>query len=115
MSWNVQCHKLVAMVPTHKQQATLDALGVWVVEMKVSAANDNARDAKVRGLDTVEYKRGGVTRWRRAAAVGSGVGQTAEGNDAFGEVAGFAAIAAALPAVLMLASLVLVLEEITLR
>ena len=71
----------------YKQRATLDALGVRVVEMKVSAANDNARDAKVRGLDTAEHKRGGATGWRRsrAAAVGSGVGRTAEGNAALGE------------------------------
>ena len=108
-------HKLAAMAPTDKQPATIDTLGVRVVEMKVSAANDNAREAKFRGLDTAEYKRGGATGWRRGAAVGLGVGRTAEGNDALGEVAGFAAIAAALPAILVLASLVLVLEGVAPR
>ena len=105
-------HRLAAMALTEKQRATLDALGVRVVEMKVSAINDNARAAKVRGLDAAEYKRSGATGWRRAAAVGSGVGRTAENNAALGEVASFAA--ALVPVILVLASLVLVLEEVTL-
>jgi hypothetical protein len=41
-------------------------------------------------------------------------GRTAEGNAALGEVAGFAAIAAVVPVILVLASLVLVLEAVTL-
>jgi len=98
-----------------KQQTTLNALGARIVDMKISAINDNARDAKVREIDTAEYRRCSATGWRRAAAVDSGVGRTAEGNDALREVAGFAAIAAALPTILVLASLVLVLEGMTLR
>jgi len=102
------------MAVTYQQRANLDAMGVRTFEMKVSATNDNTRDAKVRGMNTGEHKRGGATGWRRAAAVGSGVGRTAEGNAALGEVAGFAAIAAVVPVLLVLASLVLVLEEVML-
>ena len=65
----------------YKQRATLDALGVRVVETKVSAANDNARDAKVRGLDTAEHKRGGVTNGAELLRLARAVGRTAEGND----------------------------------
>jgi hypothetical protein len=112
LPWHSACRKLRAMPLTDKQRATLEAMGVHIVEMKPSATNDNARDAQVGEMDTAEYKRGGATGWRRsrAVAVRSGVGRTAEGNAALGEnSAGWAVTTA-----VALAIIVLVLEWVIL-